>query len=108
MAGYHLRERRRAGAARFPVIRQLPARGRIAGAISEQRLAVGGGNVSALVSWLGGRTGGLSRWERGHGMNSGQTEQERTARTLAVLARAPRSGRMDKPPVRASPRWCGR
>jgi hypothetical protein len=57
MAGCHLRERRRAGAARFPVIRQLQARGRIAGAISEQRLAIGGGNTRASTRRPGGRTG---------------------------------------------------
>jgi hypothetical protein len=34
MAGCHLSERRRVGVARFPVIWQLRARGRIAGAIS--------------------------------------------------------------------------
>jgi hypothetical protein len=54
MAGCHLRERRHVGAIQFPVIRQLQTRG---GAISEQRLAVGGGNASASAWWLGGCTG---------------------------------------------------
>jgi hypothetical protein len=40
MAGCHLRECRRGDVVRFLVIRQLQARGQIAGAISEQRLAV--------------------------------------------------------------------
>jgi hypothetical protein len=57
MAGCHLRERRRVGAARFLVIRLLQARGPIAGAISEQRLAVGGGNTLASARRPGGRTG---------------------------------------------------
>jgi hypothetical protein len=57
MAGCHLRERRRGSAARFPVIRKLQARGRIADAISEQRLAVGGGNTRAPARRPGGRTG---------------------------------------------------
>src|SRR5690349_4617415 len=56
MAGCYLRERRRGGAARFPVIRQLQARGRIAGAISEQRLAVGG-SLRAAARPPGGRAG---------------------------------------------------
>ena len=45
------------GAARSRVIRQLQARGRIAGAISEQRLAVSGGNTRAAAQRPGGRTG---------------------------------------------------
>ena len=48
---------RSAGAARLPVIRQLQARGRIAGAISEQRLAVGGGNTRSPARRPGRRTG---------------------------------------------------
>ena len=57
MAGCHLRERRHSGAVRFPVIWQLQARGHIADAISEQRLAVGGGNTRAPARRPGGRTG---------------------------------------------------
>jgi hypothetical protein len=57
MAGCYLRERRRAAAARFPAIRQLQARGRIASAISEQRLATRGGNTWAPARRPGRRTG---------------------------------------------------
>ncbi len=57
VAGCRLRERRCADPARFPVIGQLRARGRIAGAISEQRLAVGGGYTRASARRPGGRTG---------------------------------------------------
>src|ERR1700757_4231246 len=56
MAGCHLRERHRVGAVRFPVIRQLQAR-RIAGAVSEQRLAVGSVPARASAWWPGGCTG---------------------------------------------------
>ena len=56
-----------AAARRFPVIRQLHTRGRIAGAISEQRLAVGG-SLRAAARWPGGRTGA----ERG--LNGGGDE----------------------------------
>jgi hypothetical protein len=66
MAGCHLRERRRSGAVRFPVIWQPQARGRIAGAISEQRLATGGGAARAPAWWPGGR-GGLERGLDGGG-----------------------------------------
>jgi hypothetical protein len=52
-----LRECCRVDAARFPVIRQLQARGRIAGAISEQRLAIGCENTRAPARRPGGRTG---------------------------------------------------
>ena len=57
MAGRHLGGCRHSGVVRFPVIWQLQARGRIAGAISEQRLAVGGGNTRAPARRPGGRTG---------------------------------------------------
>ena len=57
MAGLHLGGRRHSGAVRFPVIWQLQARGRIAGVISEQRLAVGSGNTRAPARRPGGRTG---------------------------------------------------
>jgi hypothetical protein len=57
IVGCHLRERRRTGAARFTVIRQQQARGRIVGAVSEQRFAARGGNTPALARRPGGRTG---------------------------------------------------
>ena len=57
MAGRHLGGCRHSGAVRFPVIWQLQARGRIASALSEQRLAVGGGNTRAPARRPGGRTG---------------------------------------------------
>jgi hypothetical protein len=57
MAGCHLREHRYTGAVRFPVIWQLRARGRIAIAISEQRLAAGGGAARAPARRPGRRAG---------------------------------------------------
>jgi hypothetical protein len=66
MAGRHLGGRRHSGAVRFPVIWQLQARERITSAISEQRLAVGGGNKRAPARWPGGRTG-LERRLNGDG-----------------------------------------
>ena len=68
MTGCHLRERRHSGAVRFPGIWQLQARGRIAGAISEQRLAADDGAARAPTWRPGGRTG-LER-----GLNGGGDE----------------------------------
>jgi hypothetical protein len=47
MAGCHLHERRYSGTVWLPVIWQLQARGRIASAVSEQRLAVVDGDTRA-------------------------------------------------------------
>ena len=65
MAGCHLHERRYSGAVRLPVIWQLQARGRIASAISEQRLAVADGDTRAPARRPGRRVGAEHRLDGG-------------------------------------------
>ena len=91
MAGCHLRERRHSGAVRFPVIWQLQSRGRIAYAISEQRLAVGG-SVRAASRWPGGRTGaerglnGVGDKLRGLGIDGDVAAEQHAADDVADVA----------------------
>jgi hypothetical protein len=91
MAGCHLRERRHSGAVRFPVIWQLQARGRIADAISEQRLAVGGGNTRAPARRPGGHTGLERRLDggdnelRGLGVDGDVPAEQHAADDLASV-----------------------
>jgi hypothetical protein len=89
MAGCHLRERRHSGAVRFPVIWQLQAHWRIAGAISEQRLAAGRGNTPTPERRPGGRTDvercldGSGDELRGLGVDSDVPAEQHAADNLA-------------------------
>ena len=76
---------------RFPVIRQLQARGRVAGVISEQRLTIGGGNTRAPARRPGGRAGLERRLDgggdqlRGLGVDGDVAAEQHAADDLASV-----------------------